>query len=159
MTIKKLKDISTKNLGYGAKELRKVTEDAGGAVFLYRVGGIVLEQFSGEGKTGDWTGFKGRFFAANKDGEKFESTVAYFPATITTRLKEQFSRGEVEIEIKADVFVIETDKVATGYAYMCEPVLTETTDNRAQQLAKELLGGKLPTSLQLEDKSSKKKTA
>ena len=104
-------------------------------------------------------GFKGRFFAVNKEGNKFESTVAYFPTTITNKLVEQFSRGEVEIEIKADVFVIETDKVATGYAYMCEPVLTETADNRAQQLAKELLGGKLPTSLQIENKPANKKTA
>lgn len=157
--VKKLASIAAKTLGYSAKELRKMVDGKTGAVFIARIGGIVMSHWIGEGKNGDYVGFKGRFFAQTADGGLFESSIAYFPSQIANSVKEQLEKGVIEIEVKADIFVIETDKNASGYAYLCEPVLTESADRRSEELAKQVFGGKLPTSLQLEDKSAKKKTA
>lgn len=159
MTIKKIPSISTKSLGYSAKELRKLVDGVKGAVFLARVGGIVSSHFIGESKNGEWVGFKGRFFAMTKDNEGYDSSVIFLPANIANNLRAQLEKGVVELEVKADIFVVETDKNASGYAYMCEPVLSESADRRSEELAKQVFSGKLPTSLQLEDKTAKKKTA
>jgi hypothetical protein len=159
MTIKKIPSISAKTLGYSAKDLRKLVDGVQGAVFIARVGGIAASHFIGESKYGEWVGFKGRFFAMTKDKDSFDSSVIFLPANIANNLRDQLEKGVVEVEIKADIYVVETDKNASGYAYMCEPVMSESSDRRSEELAKQVFGGKLPTSLQLEDKTAKKKTA
>lgn len=151
--MKKLNSISMREIGYSAKELRNMTEDKGEAVFIARIGGVAVENIKGEGKHGEWNGFKGTFIAANNKGEQFQAKVAFFPANITNNLLEQFAHGVLEVEVKADVYAIETDKNASGYAYMCEPVIDARTKSRVQELQSELFND-LP--LQLENKAKGK---
>lgn len=165
--VKNLKSISTKTLGYSAKEIRKLVEDKGGqTVFLARLGGIVAEYFTGEGKHGEWVGFKGNFAVVTKDNEKFTSKVAYLPNNIAAKLKAQLEQGVIEIEVKADIFVVETEKNASGYAYMCEPVMSMESEEKMVKLTNSVFSQKLPTSLQLvapkkqaDKKQADKKTA
>ena len=130
----------------------------GAAVFLARIAGIVSSHWVGEGANGEYVGFKGKFFAKNSRNEMFEAAVAYFPTAVAKTLREQLEQGVVEIEVKVDVYAVETDKNASGYAYLCEPVLSESADKRSEELAKMTFAGKLPTQLALTN-SSKKKTA
>lgn len=148
--MKKLKQISMKELGYSAKEIRNLVEDKGEAVFLARIGGVAVETFKGEGIHGEWNGFKGEFIAANQKGEKFASSVAFFPANIANQLLDQFEHGVVEVEVKADVYAIESDKNASGYGYMCEPVIDAKTKSRVEQMQGSLFKD-LP--LAIEDKT------
>ena len=147
--LKKIPSISVKTLGYSAKDLRKLSDGAGQAIFLARIGGIVVSHFIGESKFGEWVGFKGDFTALTKDGDAFEASTAFLPATVANALVAKLDQGQVEIEVLADVFVVETDKNASGYAYMCEPVLTESADKRKQDLNKRIMSGKLPAQLTL----------
>lgn len=159
-TAKKIPSISMKSLGFNAKELRKLCEDKKEAVFVARIGGIASQFFTGESKFGDWVGFKGDFSCVTHEKEVLEASTAFLPSTIANALVERLKQGEVEIEVIADIFVIETDKNASGYAYMCEPVMSESADRRKQEINKRLLAAKLPTQLALAgptEKAEKKK--
>lgn len=152
--MKKLGQISMKALGYSAKEIRKRVEAAGEAVFLGRIGGIAAEHFTGESKNGEFIGFRGRFLAVNAENEQFESKVAFFPAAIANRLRDQMEQGVVEIEIKADVFAVESEKNASGYAYLCEPIMSAETEEKIDRMAKSLFQN---VPLAIENKSDTKK--
>jgi len=144
--MKKLPSLSTKSLGYTAKEIRKLVEDKNEAVFLARYGGVVSEQFVGEGTHGQWVGFKGQFIAVKADGTQYESSVAFFPNNIASGLVAKMNEGLVDLEVRADVFAVETTKNASGYAYMCEPVITAEAMNRFQKLQTSLFDSPLPQS-------------
>lgn len=147
--VKKLSSISMKSLGYSAKEIRKLVEDKDSAQFLARIGGIAASHFIGEGVHGEWTGFKGDFTSVKANGEVAEASVIFLPSNISKQLRDRLEHGEVEIEVFADIFAVETTKNASGYAYMCEPVLSESADRRKQEITKRMLAGKLPTQLML----------
>jgi len=147
--ITKLAQISMKALGYSAKELRKLVDNNDGAQYLARIGGVAVEMFTGESAKGQWYGFKGQFVAQNQKGETFSSSVIFFPAGITNTLVKQFDAGVCEVEIKADVFVGENDKSASGYGYICEPVMEAKQKARVEELALSLFND-TPA---LEDKS------
>ena len=87
--IKNLASISFKDLGFTAKEIRKLVEDKKEAVFIARVGGVAMEFFNGESKHGEYTGFKGLFFAITKDGEEYQSKTIFLPSNISRKLREQ----------------------------------------------------------------------
>jgi len=152
-TIKKLTQISIKSLGYSAKDVRTMVEDKGEAVFVGRIGGIAADVMSGESKHGQWHGFKGTFLAVNKDGHQFTAPAAFFPMQVTNKLLEQFSHGCVEVDVKADIYAIETDKNASGYAYMCEPIMSVESKNKMEKLQGELFTN---VPLQIENKAGKK---
>lgn len=152
----KIKAISMKNLGYSAKEIRKLVEDKKGSVFLGRISGVVANYFSGESKNGEFTGFRGAFAAVNAAGEVYESGTAFFPAGVANDLKKQLEQGVIEIEVTADVYAEESDKNASGYAYICEPVLSAEKQDRMSKMKANLTKG-LPT--MLEDKTKDKTEA
>lgn len=159
---KKLATISVKSIGFSAKEIRKLVEGANGeTVFLARIGGVAQEHFTGESKHGDYIGFKGQFFVITKDGDRYESKTAFFPSSVGNKLREQFEQGVVDIEVKADVYAVESEKNASGYAYLCEPIMTSETQEKLNRLQKSILDAPMPTAtLAIADKSqAKKKTA
>lgn len=155
--MKRLASLSMKDLGFNAKEIRKIVDGKKEAVFLARIGGIVVSHFTGEGKHGTWTGFKGNFIAVTKDNEQFSSGVAFMPENISKQIVERLTHGEIEIQLQADVYGIETDKNASGYAFLCEPVMSAESDERMKKIADQILSKPLPTTLQIA--APKKKAA
>lgn len=152
----KIASISIKTLGYTAKEIRKLVEDTNEVQLLARIGGVVLESFSGESKNGQWTGFKGIFTVVNRDNKAFSATVAYLPTSLTKKIIEQLNQGIAEVEFIADISVSASDKVASGYAYLCEPLMSEIGAKKAETIAQRVLAGRMPISNQLENKGAKK---
>lgn len=150
-TVKKIASLSTKSFGYSAKEVRKIVEASPGEkIFLARIGGVAKEFFVGESKHGEYVGFKGLFFAINKDGEKFSSEVAFFPKNLSDKLREGFSEGVLQIDVPAaDIFAVETEKNASGYAYMCNFAMDDDAIKKADAIAAVVFGGTLPTQLKL----------
>ncbi len=146
---KKLRSLSMKNLGFSAKELRKLVDGKKEAVFLARIAGIAVETFVAESQHGESVGFKGEFVAITCNGDQFTSNTAFLPANVATKLAKQFEQGVVEVEIKADVYVSESEKSASGYGYICEPVMSAEQQSRLQKLATETFGAKLPKALAL----------
>lgn len=155
--VKNLKEISIKSLGYTAKENRKLVEDKGNQkVFIARVGGVVKGFFKGESKNGEYVGFKGLFFAVNSKGERFTSDTAYFPTGLSSKLEKGFGEGVVEIEMPpADIFIVESEKTGTGYAYMSEFTMTEENIKKADAIANQLFNTKLPIMLEAPKTKSK----
>lgn len=153
--MKKLASISPKTLGFSAKEIRKIVEDKGQAVFIARVCGVAASYFTGESSNGEYIGFKGSFAATTLHGEILESGVAFFPATIAKPLRDAFENGQTEIEVMADIFAQESEKNASGYAYICEPVLSDLSRQKAENLKNRLLQN-LP--IAIEDKTAEKAT-
>jgi hypothetical protein len=150
--VTKVASISIKTAGYSAKDIRNLVSGSatkGETHFLARVGGVVVESFGGESKNGHWDGFKGIFTLINKDGKAFSSTTIFLPLNITKGLMEKLSHGRVEVSFMADIFVVESDKVASGYGYICESVASEEAEKIASTIADRVIGGKLPTTLKL----------
>ena len=156
--MKKVSQISMKSLGYSAKEVRSLVDGKNEAIFLGRIGGVAVETFHGEGKHGQWHGFKGSFIGANEKGDQYSANVAFFPTNITNKLLEQFEPGLVEIGVKADIYAVETDKNASGYAYMCEPVMSAETRTKVEKMQTELFSD-LPVQRAIENNSAKNKAA
>lgn len=150
--------ISANTIGFTAKNIRRLVDEKGNEKqFLYRVGGVVEQLITGEGKHGTWYGFKGQFFAATPD-KAFESTTIFLPSTLANPIVEQLQQGVTGIEFKGDVFAIETEKNASGYAFLAEPVITATAKEKFTKLQKSVLGEPLPL-LAAPDKEEKKKSA
>ena len=145
-----------KTLGFTAKQIRKIVEDNNGAQFLGRIGGLGVSYFTGENANGEWIGFKGRFVAVNKDNQAFESGVAFLPAAVANTMREMLDQGVVEVEIQVDVHAEESDKNASGYAYLCEPVLSERANDQLEKLKKSIFKD-LP--LAIENKTKQNKAA
>ena len=156
--MKKVSQISMKALGYTPKEVRSLVDGKNEAIFLGRIGGVAVETFNGEGKHGQWHGFKGSFIGVNEKGEQYSANAAFFPTNITNKLLEQFENGLVEIDVKADVYGIATDKNASGYAYMCEPVMSVETCTKIEKMQAELFSD-LPVRLAIENNPAKNKAA
>lgn len=159
---KPINQINMKALGFPAKTIRSLVEDKNEAIFLVRIVGVVADYFTGETDRGGFTGFRGDFKALTNNNEVFTSRVAFFPAQIAGSLLENLKQGVVEIEVTADIFAQESDKNASGYAYMCEPIMSKTGKEKMSRLTK-LLQNDLPVSLDarnkavaLEDKAVKK---
>jgi hypothetical protein len=140
----KVAKISIKELGFSAKEIRKSVEGKIEAVFLARIGGYATEAFSGESDTGTWTGFKGVFSAINSKKEEFTASVAYFPGNVTSGLEKSLSETKKEVAVAVDVFAVETTKNSSGYAYVCEPVLTPELASKMKSITDNLLSAPLP---------------
>lgn len=151
----KVASISVKTVGYSPKELRKLVDGNPGAHFVARVGGVAAESFSGTNKNGEWHGFKGIFTLINRDKQAFTSTAVYLPANITKKLLDQLANGVVEVEFLADIYVQESDKVASGYGFICEPVMGEAGVKKAAAISERVLGSNLPKSLALAAPSKK----
>ncbi len=142
--MKKIESISMKTLGFSAKQIRKIVEDKGEAVLLGRIVGIVDSYFTGENANGEWVGFKGHFRAKSSSGEDvYHSTTAFIPSGVANPLREALDQGQIEIEVKADIFAIESDKNASGYAYLCEPILTNDGEAKMKKLD-DLLSKNMP---------------
>jgi hypothetical protein len=145
-TVKQLKTLSTKDLGYTAKEIRKLVDGKGSEkVFIARIGGVINELIHGESKHGEWTAFKGKFFAVNEKNERFSSDVAFLPANLSKRLVEGWGEGVLQIDLPpADISVVESDKNASGYAFMCDFVLDDASIKKAEMIASTVFNTKLP---------------
>lgn len=150
--------ISINKLGYTPKELRSLVEGEGGAAFIARIIGVAAKVYTGQSKYGAWMGFEGDFSAANGKEEVFTSGAAYLPNNVAKGLKELLDAGQVEVPVNVDVFVEESDKSASGYRYICRPILSEESQQRMNKLRNALLvnlpQGKL--ALSAPDKTKKK---
>lgn len=144
--IKSLKTLSTKDLGYSAKAVRALVDGKGAEkVFLARIGGVVTEIFTGESKHGEFSGVKGLFFAVNAAGERFTSDTAFLPTNLMSKVKEGFSEGVLQIDLPpADIFAVESDKNASGYAYLCNFTMTDEHVKKADTIANSIFNTKLP---------------
>lgn len=142
--------INMKSLGYNAKVIRALidgrTEDDD-PLWLGRINGIATEFFTGESENGEWVGFRGDFVAVNKDGAQKEGRSAFFPLAVGARLHELMKLGQTDIEVKVDIYVVPSDK-AVGYAYICEPVMSEKAKSRMGELRTSLMKD-LPVKLAL----------
>lgn len=146
-TPSKIASISIKTLGFNAKEIRKLVDDNKEMQFLARIGGVVVESFTGESKHGDYIGFKGIFTCINRNKEIYTSTLAFLPGNIAKKLAEALGQGVIEVEFTTDVFVTETNKNASGYSYICEPVLSDDAKRKADSISARVIGSKLPLAL------------
>lgn len=156
--IKSLRTLSTKDLGFTAKEIRKLVEGKGNEkVFIARIGGVAKEMFTGESKHGEFIGFKGLFFAVNRNNERFTSEAAFFPKNLQDKLAAGFGPGVLEIEVPAaDICVVESEKNASGYAYMCNFTMDDNAIKKADAIANNIFNSKLPL---IENKSATKSKA
>lgn len=141
---KRVPQINLKILGYNAKELRKMVDGVKEQVFLAQVGGVVAEVFVGTSKHGEWTGLRGLFAMRDKDGQTYHSTTAFLPTNIVKKITDRMAQGEVEIEFAAEIFVVESEKNASGYAYICEPIMSELAAKKAEAITQRLLIAPLP---------------
>lgn len=141
----KLPSLSTKTMGFTAKELRKIVDGKPGAQFLFRVGGIVVEKFTGESKQGAWEAIKGIFTALAYDSKAYQSTVAFLPGSAIKKIADQLDQGVLEVQFLYDIYVTESEKSGVGYSYMIEPVLSDDAVKKMESLSSRVLGGKLPT--------------
>jgi hypothetical protein len=138
---KTISAISINKLGYTPKELRNLVENEGGSVFIARIIGVAARIYSGKSKHGVWIGFEGDFSAANGKEEVFTSGAAYLPSGVAKGLKELLEAGQVEVPINVDVYVEESEKSASGYRYICRPILSEESQTRMNKLRDTLLKG------------------
>lgn len=145
--VKTISAISISKLGFTAKELRKLVEGEGGSVFIARISGVAAKLFSGNGKHGQWVGFEGDFIAANGKEDIFSSPIAFLPTNVSKGLKELIEQGQVEVPVNVDVYVEESEKSASGYRYICRPILSDESRQRMDKLknaiTKNLPQGKL----------------
>lgn len=154
VTVSRLPSISMKTAGYSAKELRKLVEGNAEVQFLARIGGVVVEAFTGESKNGEWTGLKGMFTLINRDNKAFSSTVAFLPSNITNRIADQLNQGVIEVQFLVDINITETEKNAAGYAFMAESVLSDDAAKKMETITSRVLTSKLPSQLKIAGKKS-----
>lgn len=129
-----VKQISMKTIDYSAKKIRALVDGKKEAVFIARVGGVALGIFSGTSKHGEWHGLKGAFKMETLDAA-YKSNTAFLPIGITDNIVKSMQKdGLAEVPFIFDIFVSETEKNASGYAYMCEPVMTSESEKRAKEI-------------------------
>lgn len=148
-SVKKVRQISTKTPGYTAKEIRKRVDGKAEMIFLMRVGGVAGGAFGGQTKLGPWVGFKGIFFMLDAEGNRYSANTAFLPATVQKKLEADFAAGVVEVGFKYDIFATETDKNASGYAFICEPVMGADAERIANGLGELVFKGKIPAAQKL----------
>lgn len=86
-------------------------------------------------KFGESVFLKGDFAAVNaKTGEIFTSNAAFLNKQLTTEIAKKLENGVNEVEFKADVKVIPSDKNTSGVAYIAEEPMTEARKNRQNSL-------------------------
>jgi hypothetical protein len=141
--------ISIKKLGYTPKELRALVEKDKGCTFIARIIGTAASVYTGKSKHGAWLGFEGTFSAANGKEEIFSAPAAYLPSNVATKLKELLDAGQVEVPVAVDVYVEESEKSASGYRYICRPILSAESQARMEKMQKALLVGLPQQSLAL----------
>ena len=138
--IESIGSISTKNVGYSAREIRKLVEGNQEVHFLARLGGVALEHFQGTSKHGEWYGFRGIFTIVNRDGKAYSSSVCYLPKNITMRLLEQFKLGVIEVQFMVDIKAIASDKNASGYAFNVDVPASEDALKKAEAISSRVIG-------------------
>lgn len=144
--IKQVKTLSTKTLGFNAKEIRKLVDGKNNEkIFLARIGGVVRDVIKGESAHGEYTMFKGIFFAVNNKGERYGSDSAFLPSNVTKKVAEGFTPGVIEIDLPpVDIFAVETDKNASGYAYHTDFMMSDDSVKKAEVISGTIFNTKLP---------------
>lgn len=125
-----VKKITTKEFGnLTIKQLAAKVEDAGGKTFIGRIYGSARRKELVETPHGVSVKFMGEFRGEGFDGVQLVSGVCYLPEVAENALAQvmdDVQGGEdaarVNVEFGFDVFAI-TDKGATGYKYIVEPLL------------------------------------
>jgi len=112
------------------------TKDIGKVIA--NISGVIEDYFTVNTKYGESVGFKGFFLGQNPEsGEVFESNAVFLPANATEQIQNQLADSEDDtLKIKLGVSVQESDKNASGIAYICDLPETEARKS-AKLLAKE----------------------
>lgn len=148
--------ISIKGMGYDPKTIRKLVEGREAPTFLARITGIATSFITGVTKKGEWIGFKGQFAAVNADGEIFEADTVFLPKATANNVKAALDAGSEEVAVKTDVYVQESEKNPSGYAFVSNRQLTDEAKQKAASLKADMMQG-LPEGVTV--KASKKKVA
>ncbi|MGH2611548.1 MAG: hypothetical protein ACRDFB_00695, partial [Rhabdochlamydiaceae bacterium] len=82
--------------------------------------------------------FRGMFRAINREGEKFASSVAYFPNILGDALKANFHRNVDGLEFAATLGIEVSDDSPVGYAYTLDLPYTEESENALDKLSERL---------------------
>lgn len=123
-------------------QIKELVESAGGEVFIGRFIGIVRTSEPVNSPHGISHKFKGEFRAWDINGEEAVSPVAYLPSPFDELLLSQIEeiQGEdkakkVNVEFGLDVFAVPHGG-ATGYKFICRPLLEAAPSDPLAALAK-----------------------
>jgi hypothetical protein len=102
---------------------------------LFHIWGFATSTFKTHSKFGEQTGLKGDFYAVSPTGEKVFSEAAFLPSSLMDQIVERLNVGETEIEFKATVRAVPSDKNPSGYAFTVDEPMTEERQSRRAMLA------------------------
>jgi len=164
------KVISTKSVFGNKADIQKlVLDNQKEPQFLYRVWGVMTGYVTGQSKftrtdpeTGEvsnveWTKFAGDFAAANNRGQLFESAICFIPDYVSGPLRQGLeSEQGTEVQFGFDIFAVYSEKSATSYEFVAQPLRDNSVENRLTAMANNMPalpnGAKLPA---LENKKQK----
>lgn len=145
-----LRKLTTKGIlgGVVSKVVDMSTMKEGDSVWLYDLYGTVTAANLEESDLGNYTRFKGRFEAVNKDGAIFTSKAAILPALADEMFGDEIrdalaQEGTDSLDLAVRVGAKKADN-HNGYEYTVEPIVAvQTSDHlahlRDQTKAKEAL--------------------
>ncbi len=145
--IKQVRSVSLALIKLTKKQKMELVEGTNGAPqFVARIGGIVANVFEfSDKKTGEVrTGFKGLFTLRSYEDEAYQATSCFVPKQIERDVLGAIKNGATNVQFQYDIFLVETDKSATGYSWNAEPVLSDDARAKADRLIAELLSGGMP---------------
>jgi hypothetical protein len=142
------KVINTKSVFGNKADVQKlVLEDQKEPQFLYRICGEITGYVTGQSRftrtneeTGEvtnseWTKFAGDFIAINRDGRQFESVICFLPDYIGGPLKEAIKNEPGNaVQIGFDVFAMYSEKSATSYEFIAQPMRGGDEKSKAEQM-------------------------
>jgi len=107
---------------------------------LVNIHGFISSYFTHTTKFGENTGFKGDFVAIScLDNSVYISSAAFLPNGLTEQILKQLSQGLLEVEFKATIKAISSDKSPYGYAIIADEPETEQRQNRRAALMQRAL--------------------
>lgn len=142
------KVISTKTV-FGTKaDIQKlVLADQKEPQFLYRLVGELTGYVTGDSKftrtdpetgevtTQQWTKFAGDFIAINRNENQFESVICFLPDYIGGPIRNAIAAEPGNaVQIGFDIFALFSEKSATSYEFIAQPLRDTSQTSRAESL-------------------------
>ena len=138
-----VRSISTRNLSAPHEKNKETKMIPEIQVLGYFLG--VAEKFSEEPNKFDVTvvqyKFHGEFMAYTVEGEKTQSSSAYFPSLLADMIVRQMDDSEgASIELAFEIWVKPSSNNASGYTYEIKPLIQQVQPSRLDRLASLLAG-------------------
>lgn len=142
------KQITTRSVFGGKADIQKlVLEDQKEPQFLYRIIGEITGFVTGQSKftrtdteTGEvtpqeWTKFAGDFIAISRTGKQYESVITFLPDYIGGPLRNAIAAEPGNaVQIGFDVFAMFSEKSATSYEFIAQPLRDQSAQEKVQQM-------------------------